>query len=144
MGEHVGDGSTRCSSAPLHRAAAAAGAGCWCSRCRAPRRPPGRRPFIEAYIAPDMHMRPLGETVGLLEAAGFEVRDVQALREHYVCTGRAWLRDASRRDGRARLAWSASRCPGLAAVPCRRRPGLRGRRMGVDQILAGRPGVGAQ
>ena len=41
---------------------------------------PGGGPFIEAYIAPDMHMRPLGETIGLLEAGGFEVRGVQALR----------------------------------------------------------------
>ena len=38
-----------------------------------------------------MHMRPLGETIGLLEAGGFEVRDVQALREHYVRTGAEWL-----------------------------------------------------
>ena len=31
---------------------------------------PGGGPFIEAFIAPDMHMRPVGETVDLIEAAG--------------------------------------------------------------------------
>lgn len=51
---------------------------------------PGGGPFIEGYIAPDMHMRPVGETVALLEGGGFEVRDVQALREHYARTARAW------------------------------------------------------
>lgn len=51
---------------------------------------PGGGPFIESYIAPDMHMRPVGETVGLLEEAGLEVRDVHALREHYARTVWAW------------------------------------------------------
>ena len=35
------------------------------------RRQPGGGPFIETYIAPDMHMRPVGETVGLLRAPGW-------------------------------------------------------------------------
>ena len=54
-------------------------------------RAPGGGPFIESYIAPDMHMRPVGETVRLIENAGFEVTGVQGLREHYVRTIRAWL-----------------------------------------------------
>ena len=51
---------------------------------------PGGGPFIESFIAPDMYMRPVGETVALLEGSGLEVRDVHALREHYVRTVRAW------------------------------------------------------
>ncbi len=51
---------------------------------------PGGGPFIEAFIAPDMHMRPVGETVALMEQAGLEVRDVHAMREHYVRTVDAW------------------------------------------------------
>ncbi len=39
-----------------------------------------------------MHMRPVGETVALIERAGLEVRDVHALREHYVRTVDAWYR----------------------------------------------------
>ncbi|SES17008.1 cyclopropane-fatty-acyl-phospholipid synthase [Actinokineospora terrae] len=46
--------------------------------------------FIETYIAPDMNMRPVGQTVDMLEDTGLEVRDVEALREHYVWTCRAW------------------------------------------------------
>jgi cyclopropane-fatty-acyl-phospholipid synthase len=53
--------------------------------------PPGGGAFIESYSAPDMHMRPLAGTVGLLAGAGFEIRDVEAMREHYVHTVRAWV-----------------------------------------------------
>jgi cyclopropane-fatty-acyl-phospholipid synthase len=38
-----------------------------------------------------MTMRPVGETMRLIENAGFEVIGVQAMREHYVRTIRAWL-----------------------------------------------------
>jgi cyclopropane-fatty-acyl-phospholipid synthase len=52
---------------------------------------PGGGAFMGSYVAPDMHMRPLGETLGLLESAGLEVVDVHSLREHYVWTVRPWL-----------------------------------------------------
>jgi cyclopropane-fatty-acyl-phospholipid synthase len=52
---------------------------------------PGGGPFMERYVAPDMHMRPLGSTLDMLEAAGLEVVDVHSLREHYVWTVRPWL-----------------------------------------------------
>jgi len=50
-----------------------------------------RRSFIDAYVFPDGELVSLGTTVTLLEQAGFEVRDVQALREHYARTLRAWV-----------------------------------------------------
>jgi cyclopropane-fatty-acyl-phospholipid synthase len=52
---------------------------------------PGGGAFMESYVAPDMYMRPLGETLNFLEAAGLEVVDVHSLREHYVWTVRPWL-----------------------------------------------------
>jgi cyclopropane-fatty-acyl-phospholipid synthase len=52
---------------------------------------PGGGAFMERYVAPDMYMRPLGETLNFLEAAGLEVVDVHSLREHYVATVRPWL-----------------------------------------------------
>ena len=36
-----------------------------------------------------MDMRPVGDTVRLIENAGFEVVGVEAMREHYVRTIRA-------------------------------------------------------
>jgi cyclopropane-fatty-acyl-phospholipid synthase len=50
-----------------------------------------QRSFIDSYVFPDGELAPLGTTVSVLEEAGFEVRDVQALREHYALTLRAWV-----------------------------------------------------
>jgi cyclopropane-fatty-acyl-phospholipid synthase len=47
--------------------------------------------FIEAYVFPDGELAPIGTTVSLLERAGFEVRHVESLREHYARTLRAWV-----------------------------------------------------
>jgi cyclopropane-fatty-acyl-phospholipid synthase len=47
-------------------------------------------PFIASYIAPDMHMRPLPQTLALLQAAGLEIVSVLGLRAHYVRTFEAW------------------------------------------------------
>ncbi|MFD5635513.1 class I SAM-dependent methyltransferase [Streptomyces sp. NPDC127077] len=47
--------------------------------------------FIDAYVFPDGELAPVGTTVALLERAGFEVRDVEALREHYALTLRRWV-----------------------------------------------------
>jgi cyclopropane-fatty-acyl-phospholipid synthase len=56
-----------------------------------PKQPHEQRSFIDAYVFPDGELAPIGTTVTLLEEAGFEVRDVHALREHYARTLRAWV-----------------------------------------------------
>jgi cyclopropane-fatty-acyl-phospholipid synthase len=56
-----------------------------------PKAPHQQRSFIDAYVFPDGELAPIGTTVTLLEEAGFEVRDVHALREHYGRTLRAWV-----------------------------------------------------
>ncbi|WP_327355563.1 cyclopropane-fatty-acyl-phospholipid synthase family protein [Streptomyces sp. NBC_01304] len=47
--------------------------------------------FIDAYVFPDGELAPVGRTVGLLEDAGFEVRDLESIREHYALTLRKWV-----------------------------------------------------
>ena len=89
MGEHVGDVNYPTYAKTLHRLAAP-GARVLIQAMSRPGSNPGGGPFIENFIAPDMSMRPVGQTVSLLERAGLEVRDVHALREHYVWTVRAW------------------------------------------------------
>uniref|UniRef100_UPI001295CBE4 SAM-dependent methyltransferase n=1 Tax=Ornithinicoccus halotolerans TaxID=1748220 RepID=UPI001295CBE4 len=49
------------------------------------------RSFVGRYVFPDGELLDVGETVGAMEAAGFEVRDVEALREHYALTLRRWV-----------------------------------------------------
>ncbi|MPY84816.1 MAG: methyltransferase domain-containing protein [Actinophytocola sp.] len=100
---------------------------------------PGGGAFIESYIAPDMTMRPLSGTLAHLERAGFEIRDVEALREHYVHTVRAWQDTLERRwdevvahsGERFARVWRLYLAGGALA--------FEEKRMGVDQILAVRP-----
>ncbi|MFB6846247.1 class I SAM-dependent methyltransferase [Streptomyces sp. NPDC056373] len=47
--------------------------------------------FIDSYVFPDGELQPIGATVTQLERAGFEVRDVEVLREHYALTLRQWV-----------------------------------------------------
>lgn len=49
--------------------------------------------FIDRYIFPDGEVVTLSSTVESLEQVGFEVRDVEALREHYALTLRAWVKN---------------------------------------------------
>jgi len=102
---------------------------------------PGGGPFIESFIAPDMTMRPVGETVDFLEAGGLEVRDVHALREHYVRTVDAWIErfEAALPQLRTLVPEEYLRVWRLYLVGGRM--AFRDGRMGVDQILAVRPGA---
>jgi cyclopropane-fatty-acyl-phospholipid synthase len=58
---------------------------------RNPTRPlrPGKA-FLDNYIFPDHHLVTIGETLEASEQVGFEVRDVENLREHYVSTLEHW------------------------------------------------------
>jgi cyclopropane-fatty-acyl-phospholipid synthase len=48
--------------------------------------------FIEQYVFPDSDIPPLPVVLRAAESAGFEIRDVENLREHYALTLRHWLR----------------------------------------------------
>ena len=96
MGEHVGAANYPAFLATLHGLLRAEGRLLTQQMSHRPNHP-GGGPFIESYIAPDMHMRPLPELLGLIDAAGFEIRDVHALREHYVRTVEAWHEEFERR-----------------------------------------------
>jgi cyclopropane-fatty-acyl-phospholipid synthase len=138
MGEHVGEGQYPVFAAQLHRLLKEEGRLLVQQMSRGATAPGGGA-FIESYVAPDMHMRPVGDTVALIERAGLEVRDVHALREHYVRTVRVWLQTLESR-------WDA--VVALVGEPMARvwRLYLVGGsltfeegRMGVDQILAVKP-----
>jgi len=47
--------------------------------------------FIDQYVFPDGKLAPYHALVQAAEAAGFETRDVESLREHYVRTLGEWL-----------------------------------------------------
>jgi len=141
MGEHVGEGNYPTYAGVLFSRLKPTGRLLLQQMSRHAGTSPGGGPFIESYIAPDMHMRPLSETLGFLEGAGFEIRDVQALREHYVRTVADWLDtfESHYRDAVAMVGEEMARVWRLYLVG----GGLTFEegRMGVDQILAVRPSL---
>lgn len=50
-----------------------------------------RRSFIARYVFPDGELQDVSAVCRGMQAAGFEVRDVESLREHYARTLRAWV-----------------------------------------------------
>ena len=53
---------------------------------RANDQPTERRGFVDTYVFPDGELAPIHVALGAAEKAGFEVRDVESLREHYALT----------------------------------------------------------
>ncbi len=51
----------------------------------------GPRTFIGRYVFPDGELVDVGEVLLAMERAGFEVRDVESLREHYSHTLHCWV-----------------------------------------------------
>ena len=60
-----------------------------------------RDQFIDKYVFPDAKLVPLASVIRSAESVGFEVRDIESLREHYMMTLRAWLRGLERRRAEA-------------------------------------------
>src|SRR5581483_9705185 len=58
-----------------------------------PAGPPALTPrgFINRYVFPDGELHEVGSVVSVLQESGFEVRDVESLREHYARTLRCWV-----------------------------------------------------
>jgi cyclopropane-fatty-acyl-phospholipid synthase len=96
--------------------------------------------FIPRYVFPDGEMLCLAHMISALEAGGFEVLDVEALRRHYALTLRAWVRNLEEHwtdavqassEGRARI-WRLY----MAASALGFESGL----TGVNQVLVQRAG----
>jgi cyclopropane-fatty-acyl-phospholipid synthase len=97
--------------------------------------------YIQKYIMPDAEMPTLGEIVFNAERVGFEVRDMESLREHYAQTFRHWLRRVdARRDAVVAIigeaGYRAFRLY-LAAFP----PRFEQRWMSICQVLMSRNGA---
>ncbi|GGZ48872.1 SAM-dependent methyltransferase [Streptomyces subrutilus] len=98
--------------------------------------------FIDAYVFPDGELSPLGTTVGELERAGFEVRDVEALREHYALTLRAWVTRLEEHWTQAVRLTSPGRARVWLLYMAASALGFEHGRLGVNQVLAVKPGPG--
>jgi cyclopropane-fatty-acyl-phospholipid synthase len=58
---------------------------------RAADSPRRKQSFIDRYVFPDGELPTLTQAIGAAERAGFEIRDVESLREHYALTLRLWV-----------------------------------------------------
>lgn len=92
--------------------------------------------FIDRYVFPDGELAPVGRTVGQLEDAGFEVRDVEAIREHYALTLRSWVTNLERHWDEAARLTSAGRARVWRLYMAASALSFERNRIGVNQVLA--------
>lgn len=93
-------------------------------------------PFIDAYVFPDGELAPMGRTLSTLEDAGFEVRDVEAIREHYALTLRRWVANLEREWDRAVRLTSPGRARIWRLYMAASAVSFERNRIGVNQFLA--------
>lgn len=92
MFEHVGRERAPEYFATIHRLLRPGGSYLHHAITANPLTPPQSGPtFSDRYVFPDHELIPVGETLTFAEATGFDVRDVENLREHYALTLRRWV-----------------------------------------------------
>ena len=57
--------------------------------------------FIDTYVFPDAKLTATNDVIAAAEATGFEVRDMESLREHYAMTLRHWVKSLEEKSGEA-------------------------------------------
>ncbi|WP_330288507.1 cyclopropane-fatty-acyl-phospholipid synthase family protein [Streptomyces sp. NBC_00576] len=92
--------------------------------------------FIDAYVFPDGELAPVGTTVTQLERAGFEVRDVESIREHYALTLRQWVTSLEADWRRAQQLTSPGRARVWRLYMAACALAFEHNRLGVNQVLA--------
>lgn len=143
MAEHVGLSQIGEYAAQLHTLLAPGGRLLNHAISRRPG-PPGdpkgdKTSFIDRYVFPDGELLPLSMMVDVLESAGFEVRDVESLREHYADTLRAWVANLERHWDQAVRLSSAGRARVWRLYMAGSALGFASNRLGVNQVLALKP-----
>ena len=58
--------------------------------------------FVARYVFPDGELVPISTTLRVAEGAGWEVRDLESLREHYAMTLRHWVQRLEQQAAQAR------------------------------------------
>jgi cyclopropane-fatty-acyl-phospholipid synthase len=92
--------------------------------------------FIDSYVFPDGELAPVGTTVTQLERAGFEVRDVESIREHYALTLRRWVTNLEGEWARAVRIAGAGRARVWRLYMAASALAFEHNRIGVNQVLA--------
>lgn len=100
----------------------------------------GRAPgFIDKFVFPDGELVSISEGLGFAERVGFEVRDVENLREHYMRTLRAWVSNLERNREDAVAATDPATYRIWRLYMAGSAQGFRSGRMGLFQSLLAKP-----
>ena len=92
--------------------------------------------FIDRYVFPDGELEPLAMMIDALEGVGFEVRDVESLREHYAMTLREWVMNMERRWDEAARLTSPARARIWRLYMAGSALAFERNRIGINQVLA--------
>jgi cyclopropane-fatty-acyl-phospholipid synthase len=95
--------------------------------------------FIDRYVFPDGELQPIATMLDAIESAGFEVRDVESLREHYALTLRAWVANLERGWDEAVAVTSAGRARIWRLYMAGSALAFESNRIGLNQVLAVKP-----
>ncbi|ACG72876.1 Cyclopropane-fatty-acyl-phospholipid synthase [Anaeromyxobacter sp. K] len=95
--------------------------------------------FIWRYVFPDGELVPIAEVIARAARAGFEVRDLECLREHYAETLAAWLGRLEERYGEAVGLVGERRARLYRLYLAASAAGFRLGRISVFQLLLARP-----
>ena len=104
-----------------------------------PQQGPEESSFIDRYVFPDGELVPIARMVSTLEDAGFEVRDIESLREHYALTLRAWCANLDRSWDAAVAASTSARARVWRLYMTASAMSFESNDIGVNQVLAVRP-----
>jgi cyclopropane-fatty-acyl-phospholipid synthase len=104
--------------------------------------PARKSSFIDRFVFPDGKLVTLAEAIAAAESAGFEVRDVENLREHYELTLRCWVRELQRSREAVLKYVSDSTYRTWVLYMAGSAAAFRRGDIGVYQVLLGRPDRG--
>jgi cyclopropane-fatty-acyl-phospholipid synthase len=95
--------------------------------------------FIDRFVFPDGDLLPVSEMLLFAERAGFELRDVENLRENYARTARAWVANLELNASQAIAASSERTYRVWRLYMAGSAQGFRSGRLGIFQSLLAKP-----
>jgi cyclopropane-fatty-acyl-phospholipid synthase len=95
--------------------------------------------FVGRYVFPDGELLEVGTVVSAMQAAGFEIRHVEGLREHYARTLRHWVANLERHWDQAVAEVGAPRARIWHLYMAGSAAGFEAGRLEVHQVLGVRP-----
>ena len=95
--------------------------------------------FTDRYVFPDGDLVPINTSLRAAELSGFEVRDVESLREHYALTLHHWVRRLEAHAERARLVTDDVAYRTWRLYMAGAAHGFRSARLNLYQVLLAKP-----